>query len=64
MDQKAILKSLTTLRNDALRRSGMEDAVIAYGWSAIRIGQEILGREMYAKTLHRVLNQQQGNISE
>lgn len=55
MDQKAILKSLQILRNDALIRSPqMDDLAIAYGWSMIRIGQEILGREMDAIDLYRL----------
>jgi hypothetical protein len=54
-DQKKILKSLQILRNDALaRRPQLDDAAIAYGWSMIRIGQEILGREMDAGDLYRL----------
>ena len=45
MDHKAVLKSLRVLRDDALsHRPQMDDLAIAYGWSMIRIGQEILGR--------------------
>jgi hypothetical protein len=54
-DQKQILKSLQLLRNDALaRRPVMDDLALAYGWSMIRIGQDILGREMNAMDLYRL----------
>lgn len=55
MNQRAVLKSLQVLRNDALaRRPQLDDLAIAYGWSMIRIGQEILGREMDAMDLYRL----------
>lgn len=52
-DQKAALATLQKLRNDALARD-MSDLAIAYGWSMIRLGQEILGREMSALDLYRL----------
>lgn len=55
MTDKDVLRSLQLLRNDALaRRPQMGDLAIAYGWSMIKIGERILGREMDAMDLYRL----------
>lgn len=54
-NQNAIMKSLKILRDDALaHRPKMDELAIVYGWSMIRLGQEILGREMDALDLYRL----------
>jgi hypothetical protein len=51
-----VLKSLKVLRDDALtRRPMMDDLAIVYGWSMIRIGEQILGREMTAIDLYSMI---------
>lgn len=40
-DPKAVLETIMRLRKSALQH-GMEELAITYGWSAIRLGNEIL----------------------
>ena len=46
-------ETLKRLRSDALDR-GMHELAIAYGWSAIRVGEEILGREMTQLEIYKL----------
>lgn len=43
----AIRKSIQALRDDAIER-GLTDLAIVYGWSAIRLGEHVLGAKMIA----------------
>lgn len=40
-DETEIRRAMILLRQDAIER-GMDDLAIVYGWSAIRLGSEIL----------------------
>jgi hypothetical protein len=51
MDEVA--KSILVLRKDALAR-GMDDLAIVYGWSAIRLYDENIGRQITQIELYRL----------
>lgn len=46
MDKKAIYASMVLLRNDAIVR-GFQEAAITYGWTAIRLGDAIIGTSRF-----------------
>lgn len=47
------IEELKRLRNDAIER-GMQELAIVYGWSAIRLGQELLQRQLTQIELYRL----------
>jgi len=47
-DDQAVYRSLAILRGDA-KRLGLDVATIAYGWSLIRMGNEMLARGTWPK---------------
>lgn len=50
---RKIHETINELRRDALERD-MTDLAIAYGWSAIRLGEEYLKREMTQLEIYRL----------
>lgn len=52
-----VIQSLEILRRDAMTR-GMYDLAVAYGWSAVRAGQDILEEQCRSVTAMRPPNDQ------
>jgi len=53
MSEKNVYEAIKALRRDALER-GMQELTLAYGWSAIRLGEQVLNRKMTETELYDI----------
>lgn len=60
---KELQRSLKILRNDAIERR-LGDLAIVYGWSEIRLGEQILNRQMTDSERYRMCLQANTSVRQ